>query len=200
MIHYLYILFDEHKNFYIGRRSYRGKNISLNKYMGSSKNKSFKPQTKKIISFASSLEDLKKRERFLILRFIGNSKCVNLSVPPIKDAWGTFRWITNGSKNIQIRDNEAIPQGFKLGRSKPFGDKHPTEGTIQWIKNGETKRSKQCPGEGWKRGSYYDGRKNLNPRATSGMKWITNGFENKLVKQDYKLEPGWKYGRKIKRT
>jgi hypothetical protein len=198
MIHYLYVIFDREKNFYIGRRSYRGSDISLDRYMGSSKNSSFKPLKKSVISFANSLQELKSRERALILKFISHSKCKNLSIPPIKDAWGTFKWITNGKKNIQIRDDEAIPEGFKLGRFNPFGEEHPTKGCKQWIKDGKTKRCKECPGPGWKLGSYYDGRLNLDPRATTGMRWITNGVESKLVKHDFVLQKGWKYGRKIK--
>lgn len=198
MIHYLYLLFDKEGNFYIGRRSYKGHNVSLDKYMGSSKNKTFLPVEKKIVSFANSLQELKKRERSLIMKFISNEKCKNLAIPPIKDAWGTFKWITNGKKNIQIRDKEAIPEGFRLGRTNPFGNTHPTEGTKQWIKNGKTKRSAKCPGPGWKLGAYYDGRKNLNPRATVGMRWITNGVESKLIKSTIPLEEGWRFGRIIK--
>lgn len=198
MIHYLYILFDKEGNFYIGRRSYKGTNVASDKYMGSSKNKTFLPIEKKIVSFANSLQELKKRERSLIMRFISNKRCKNLTIPPVKDAWGTFKWITDGRKNIQIRDEEAIPYGFKLGRTDPFGNKHPTEGTKQWIKDGKTKRSIECPGPGWKLGSYYDGRKNLNPKATSGMKWITNEVESKLVKSTETIEEGWRFGRTIK--
>jgi len=199
MIHYLYLLFNREKDFYIGRRSYKGSNLSKDSYMGSSKDKTFFPAEKRIIAFAGSLEELKRRERSLIIKFVSNPKCRNLAIPPIKDCWGTFKWITNGRKNIQIRDAEAIPEGFNFGRVNAFGGKHPTEGCKQWIKDGETKRSINCPGPGWKLGSYYDGRKNLNPKATIGMKWITDGIESKLVKNLKNLEEGWKLGRTVKK-
>lgn len=195
--HYLYLLFDKENNFYIGRRSC-DIDPSIDRYMGSSRNKKFFPIKKRIISIVDNENILKEKERFLIRKFISNKKCMNLAVPPINDVWGTFKWANNGEKNIQIRGSECLPEGFKFGRFKPFGNNHPTIGTYQWIKGGETKRSKNCPGEGWIRGSYYNGSKNLNSRATTGFKWITNGVESKLVNSDFYLEEGWRYGRVIK--
>ena len=162
--------------------------------MGSCKDKSFKPTQKNIISFCETLDELKSRERKLISNHISHPKNRNRMVPPVKDIFGSFRWATNGVKNIQVRD-EILPPGFSWGRSKPFGEGHPTQGTVQWIKDGQTRRSKTCPGEGWVQGSYYNGSQNLNPEATKGYFWITDGVESKMLAPGNKIPKGWKKGR-----
>jgi hypothetical protein len=193
VIHYLYLVFNEENDYYVGRRSSK-KDPSQDKYMGSSSDKTFNPVKKNIIAICDSYEELKSRERSLICRHIGHPKNKNKMVPPINDAWGTFKWATNEQKNIQIRDG-ILPSGFRWGRMRPFGETHPTKGTTQWIKDGETKRSKNCPGEGWVPGSYYNGKSNFNPTATKGYFWVTNGGESKLLPPDSEIPNGWKKGR-----
>ena len=196
MFHYLYLVFDEANDYYIGRRSTEV-DPSKDKYMGSCKNPSFKPVSKKVIALVDTYEDLKVRERSLIMSHIQHKKNRNGMVPPENDIFGSFRWANNGRKNIQVRDG-VLPQGFKWGRHKPFGDSHPTKGTLQWVKDGETRRSETCPGEGWVQGSYYNGRKNLVANNTKGSFWITDGVNSKLCKPEEEIPEGWRRGRTIK--
>jgi hypothetical protein len=164
--------------------------------MGSCKDKSFVPVKKQVIAFCDNLEELKERERQLILKHISNNRNRNRMVPPEKDIFGSFKWATNGVKNLQVRDG-ILPPGFKWGRSKPFGEEHPTKGSVQWIKDGKSKRCKECPGEGWVKGSYYNGLQNLDPEATKGYFWVTNGIESKMLAPDSEIPKGWKKGRTL---
>ena len=56
------------------------------------------------------------------------------------------KWYTNGEKNVYLKDNEEIPEGFYKGRISNREKKY-------WWNNGlEERQEKESPGEGWIKG------------------------------------------------
>ena len=68
---------------------------------------------------------------------------------------GIDGFVENGRKaGLKAKEKKA---GFLNTKSENHGSKH-VKGTCWWINSvGERKRSKDCPGDGWKKGmTYYD--------------------------------------------
>jgi hypothetical protein len=193
---YIYKVSDESGNFYVGKR-FSNKEPLEDPYMGSFTDENFSPLYKVILE--QDIECKKKlaeAEIFFIKKYINSKNCINKKIfSMVGQEQGILTWITNGVKDKQHRVDKEIPVGWKKGRSSAFL-RHPTKGTFQWIKNGNVRRCEECPGQGWQRGSYYNGSNNLDPEATKGMNWYTNGITNKLLKEEEdKIPHGYYRGR-----
>lgn len=84
-------------------------------------------------------------------------------------------WYTNGIEDIQVREGDAVPNGYYAGRVK-FGS--GTVGT-RWANDGTNtillKPDQELP-EGFQYGSLST--------STKGYIWVNNGIEDKLIPAD----------------
>jgi len=160
--HYVYILFDDNFNFYLGLRSTKNFLISSDKYKGSFtsweniKNiKNFKNKLNKVnLKSFYNRNDAAKYEREIIIKYINNIKCQNKSIPAgIQSKFNKSNFYHKNDllKNKKIRkiyvldcDDELVLNGTYIGiMTKTIYDLHiPINKFIQ-ISN-ESKTNKEA--------------------------------------------------------
>lgn len=177
-------------------------------YLGSGKrlkysiNKHGKENHKiEILEFVDSREELKKKEKEIVnLNEIAKKECMNLQVgggggfsskehhrkctmAGLKSQWNDPEFIkrhkTRAGKTISIYNRITNKKGI----NNPFYGKHHTKETKEKISVSNKAKA------------FQKGEKNSQYNTC----WITNGKENKKIKNTDKLPNKWRFGRTIKK-
>ena len=114
----------------------------------------------------------------------------------LEEVWNKGKTIgsywTNGLTYVVCRESPGEgwwKEGATKGKPRPHGENSNSNhnGTTWWHKGKDRKRSRDCPGDGWERGS------GVRTVGTKGQQWWNDGIQSVIAAES--PGPNWQLGR-----